>query len=48
MHALQIELAQCAYMDEAGTEYDAVRAAPLRGLLRAIVEALQRLQLRPA
>lgn len=40
VHALQIELAQCAYMDEAGAEYDAARAAPLRTLLRAVVEAL--------
>jgi N-formylglutamate deformylase len=46
VHALQIELAQCGYMDEAGTRYDAARAAPLRDLLRSVVEALLRLRLR--
>jgi N-formylglutamate deformylase len=40
VHALQIELAQRAYMDEAASGYDAQRAAPLKGLLRAVVEAL--------
>ena len=48
MHALQIELAQCAYMDESGADYDATRAAPLRGLLRALIEALLKLQLLPS
>ena len=48
VHALQIELAQCGYMDEAGTSYDASRAAPLRELLRALIEALLKLQLLPA
>ena len=46
VHALQIELAQCGYMDEAGTIYDSARAAPLRALLRDIVSAL--LRWRPA
>jgi N-formylglutamate deformylase len=48
VHALQIELAQCAYMDEVGAGYDAARAAPLRQLLRAVVEALLQLALKPA
>jgi N-formylglutamate deformylase len=50
LHAVQIELAQCAYMDEAAPDgagaYDAERAAPLRALLAALVEAL--LALTPA
>ena len=41
LHALQIELAQCGYMDESATVYDATRAAPLRELLRGIVLSLQ-------
>jgi N-formylglutamate deformylase len=45
-HALQIELAQSGYMDEAGTMYDSARAGPLRALLRDIVGAL--LRWRPA
>jgi N-formylglutamate deformylase len=45
VHALQIELAQSGYMDENAAGYDAGRAAPLRSLLSAIVEALLRLQL---
>ncbi|HZT55784.1 MAG TPA: N-formylglutamate deformylase [Burkholderiaceae bacterium] len=48
VHALQIELAQCAYMDEVGAGYDPERAAPLRALLRAIIEALLRMRLRSA
>jgi N-formylglutamate deformylase len=48
VHAVQIELAQCAYMDEAGTRYDAARAAPLRELLAAIVAALLSLPLKSA
>jgi N-formylglutamate deformylase len=40
VHAVQIELAQAAYMDEAGTAYDAGRAAPLASLLRALVAEL--------
>jgi len=46
LHALQIELAQSGYMDEAGTIYDSSRAAPLRALLREVVGAL--LRWRPA
>jgi len=45
VHALQIELAQCSYMDEVAPVYDAARATPLRDLLRSIVESL--LQLPP-
>ena len=48
VHAVQIELAQSSYMDEAGTTYDPERAAALRALLRTIVEALLQSQLRPA
>ena len=48
VHALQIELAQSSYMDESGTAYDAGRASPLRELLRALIEALLKLQLPPA
>ena len=40
VHALQIELAQCAYMDEATAAYDAGRAAPLVRLLEEVVTAL--------
>lgn len=45
VHALQIELAQCSYMDESGMAYDAQRAAPLRELLQSIVESLLTLPL---
>ena len=45
VHALQIELAQSSYMDEAALAYDTARAAPLRALLRSMVESL--LQLLP-
>jgi N-formylglutamate amidohydrolase len=40
VHALQIELAQACYMDEAGTGYDSARAAPLVGLLQGVVGVL--------
>lgn len=40
VHALQIELAQDAYMDEEAVQYTAGRAAPLRVLLRAVVRTL--------
>jgi N-formylglutamate deformylase len=40
VHALQIELAQSAYMDERTVEYDAARAAPLVRLLEDVVAAL--------
>jgi N-formylglutamate deformylase len=46
VHALQIELAQSAYMDESGSDYEAERAAPLVALLRQVVAAL--LAFRPA
>jgi len=48
IHALQIELAQCCYMDEAGSGYEPVRAAPLRELLRSIIAALLELPLAKA
>jgi N-formylglutamate deformylase len=40
VHALQIELAQGAYMEEGRTTYDEARAAPLRELLQKLVAAL--------
>jgi N-formylglutamate deformylase len=40
VHALQIELAQRAYMDEAGHEFEAARAAPLGTVLQSVVDAL--------
>lgn len=46
VHAVQIEIAQSAYMDESGREWDAARAAPLVALLRQIVGAM--LEFRPA
>jgi N-formylglutamate deformylase len=48
VHAVQIELAQSAYMDEAGTAYEPARAAPLRELLGAMVAALLALPLKAA
>jgi N-formylglutamate deformylase len=42
VHALQIELAQVAYMDEDHASYDEARAAPLRELLQRVVAALLR------
>jgi N-formylglutamate deformylase len=48
VHALQIELAQCSYMDEAGTTYDAARTAPLQELLQVLLETLLALPLRAA
>ena len=46
VHALQIELAQRAYMDEAGHDFEPARAAPLAAVLGSVVEAL--LAFRPA
>jgi N-formylglutamate amidohydrolase len=47
MHALQLEMAQCCYMDERNLEHwDADRAAPLGVVLRRLVQAL--LQWKPA
>ncbi|HUO79236.1 MAG TPA: N-formylglutamate deformylase [Steroidobacteraceae bacterium] len=40
VHALQIELAQSAYMDEESAAYDAARAAPLARVLEDVVSAL--------
>jgi N-formylglutamate deformylase len=40
VHALQIELAQSAYMDESTAEYEPARAAPLVRLLAEVVAAL--------
>ena len=40
VHAIQIEIAQAAYMEEAAPfAYDAVAAAPVRAILRDIAEA---------
>ncbi len=41
VQALQIELAQRGYMDEAGREYDAGRAAALVEVLRGVIERLR-------
>jgi N-formylglutamate deformylase len=46
VHAVQIELAQAAYMDEQTMRYDGARAAPLGALLRSLVAEL--LAFRPA
>jgi N-formylglutamate deformylase len=46
VHALQIELAQRGYMDEAGREFEPARAAALIAVLRGVVERL--LEFRPA
>jgi N-formylglutamate deformylase len=40
VHAVQIELAQSAYMDETSTDYDSALAQPLQSLLQLIVTAL--------
>ena len=42
VHALQLEIAQCSYMDEAAPPfaYLAQRAAPLQALLRRLLETL--------
>ncbi len=40
VHALQLEIAQGAYMDERGTAWDAARAAPLAALLARLLDAL--------
>jgi len=41
VHALQLEIAQCAYMDEAPPHrWDAARAAPLAAVLERLVAAL--------
>lgn len=41
MHALQLEMAQAAYMDEAQTaEYDSAASAPLRAVLNQLVQVL--------
>jgi N-formylglutamate deformylase len=40
VHALQIELAQSAYMDEGGRDFEAARAAQLVAVLERIVTAL--------
>lgn len=43
LHALQLEIAQACYMDEARLEHwDAARAAPLDAVLRQLVEILLR------
>jgi len=40
VHAVQLELAQSAYMNESGFLYDADRARPLRQVLQTVVAAL--------
>lgn len=40
VHALQIELAQSAYMDESGSAYDPRTAQPLKSLLTRVVSEL--------
>lgn len=40
VHALQIELGQACYMDEATNAWDAARAAPLVAVLRRVVAAI--------
>jgi len=40
VHAVQFELVQAAYMDEASTQYEAARAAPLQDVLRGLVHLL--------
>ena len=40
VHAVQLELVQAAYMDEATARYDPVRAGPLQELLRGLVDVL--------
>jgi N-formylglutamate amidohydrolase len=43
VHALQLEIAQACYMDEAPPyRWDAARAERLRGVLRRLVDALLR------
>ncbi len=41
VHAIQIELAQAAYMDEDGAGYDPQRALPLQSLVRQLVAAIR-------
>jgi N-formylglutamate deformylase len=41
VYGVQIELAQSAYMDEAGTGYETERAAPLVELLRSLIDVLR-------
>ncbi len=40
VHAIQLEIARSAYMDESATTWDAARAAPLQSLLRELLGAL--------
>jgi N-formylglutamate deformylase len=42
VHAVQFELAQAAYMNEAGAEYDPWVAQPLQSVLRLLVMEMQR------
>jgi N-formylglutamate deformylase len=42
VHAMQIELAQCAYMNESGSDYDPSIAQPLRSLLHKLVAEMVR------
>ena len=40
VHAIQLEIAQAAYMDESGFLYDANRTRPLQRVLQTVVDAL--------
>lgn len=42
IHAIQLEIAQRAYMDEATASYDAARAAPLQSVLQHMLAACLR------
>jgi N-formylglutamate deformylase len=42
VHAVQLELAQSAYMNEATTDYDAQAAQPLQSVLRRLIDELLR------
>jgi N-formylglutamate amidohydrolase len=46
LHALQLELAQCAYMQEAPPQWEAVRARGLQAVLQRLVTALQEWKVR--
>lgn len=46
IHALQLELAQRAYMDEHTLDYDRAKAAELRATLKAMLDAFQKAAIR--
>jgi N-formylglutamate deformylase len=45
VHAVQLELAQAAYMDESGIEFDPWRAQPLQSVLRLLITELLRFKI---